>query len=403
MLVRDSLVGRQPIFNHQLQVFGYELLYRNCERANSAVVLDKDQATTEVILNAFTSIGIENIVGDTKAFINFTRNFLLEKNPIPLPPERVVLEVTEDTLIDDNILEALRDLSQRGFTIALDDVIDPNDVLPLLDLAHIVKLELPSLSRQQISSYTSFYKKRGLKIVAEKVETQAEFEFCRKLGIEYFQGYFLCKPNIIKGRQLKPNVLTRLRLMQKIQDPYVNFKDIEEIVAQDVALSYRILRLVNSAMYGLRHEVESLPQAIALLGLEQTRKWFTLSFMMELGEKPPELLSIGLIRAQMCELLARGLHRPKPETYFLIGLLSVLDAFMDIPIEEVIASFSLSETVQAALLSHTGPTGEILSAVMAYEEGRWEDLKLELSPQTIRDAYIKSIQWAKTITSEIAA
>lgn len=402
MLTQDALVGRQPIFNYKTEVIGYELLYRSSSQTDRAEIQDKDRATTEVIINAFASIGIDSIIGDAKAFINFTRNFLLGKNPIPLHPKRIVLEVMEDTQIDRPLIEALRNLAKRGFTIALDDVIDPNSILPLLDVAHIIKMELPCLSKTQIITYAKFYQQRGLKVVAEKVETLKEFEFCKNLGIDYFQGYYLCKPNLVKGRQLKPSLITRLRLLQKIQDPYVDFEDIEKVVSQDVAISYRLLRLVNSAVYGLRREIESIHQAITLLGLDQVRKWFTLFFIMEMGDKPPELLTIALVRAQMSEFLAKAMGLHNVEKYFLVGLLSVLDALTDLPLEQVINTLPISNEMRESLLNHTGTSGDILLSVLAYEQGNWDNvLKINLPTQTIRGAYLNSLQFAKTMLNEM--
>jgi EAL and modified HD-GYP domain-containing signal transduction protein len=310
----------------------------------------------------------------------------------------------EGTQIDRPLIEALHNLAKRGFTIALDDVIDPNSILPLLDVAHIIKMELPCLSKTQITAYTKFYQQRGLKVVAEKVETLKEFEFCKNLGIDYFQGYYLCKPNLVKGRQLKPSLITRLRLLEKIQDPYVDFEDIEKIVSQDVAISYRLLRLVNSAVYGLRREIESIHQAITLLGLDQVRKWFTLFFIMEMGDKPPELLTIALVRAQMSEFLAKAMGLRNVEKYFLVGLLSVLDALTDLPLEQVINTLPISTEMKDGLLNHTGTSGDILLSIMAYEQGNWDNvLKINLPAQIIRDAYLNSLQFAKTITNEMAS
>jgi EAL and modified HD-GYP domain-containing signal transduction protein len=402
MLTQDAFVGRQPIFNHLSKVIGYELLYRSSSQADRAEILDKDKATTDVIINAFASIGINSIIGDTKAFINFTRNFILGKNPIPLHPKRVVVEVLEETQIDQPLIDALRNLIQRGFTIALDDVIDPKNVLPLLDVVQIIKMELPRLSKAQIISYAAFYRQRGLKVVAEKVETLEEFEFCKGISIDYYQGYYLCKPNLVKGRKLKPSIITRLRLLQKIHDPYVDFEAIEKIVSQDVAISYRLLQLVNSAFYGRRRDVESIHQAIALLGLDQVRKWFTLFFILEMGDKPPELLSIALVRAQMCEFLAKAKGLRDIEKYFLVGLLSVLDALTDLPLDQVISTLPISNDMRDGLINHTGTAGDIMLSVLAYEQGNWDAVeKINLPPQIIRDAYLNSLHFARTITSEM--
>jgi EAL and modified HD-GYP domain-containing signal transduction protein len=192
--------------------------------------------------------------------------------------------------------------------------------------------------------------------------------------------------------------------LEKIQDPYVDFEDIEKIVSQDVAISYRLLRLVNSAVYGLRREIESIHQAITLLGLDQVRKWFTLFFIMEMGDKPPELLTIALVRAQMSEFLAKAMGLRNVEKYFLVGLLSVLDALTDLPLEQVINTLPISNEMKDGLLNHTGTSGDILLSILAYEQGNWDNvLKINLPAQTIRDAYLNSLQFAKTITNEMTS
>ena len=194
--MHNIFVGRQPIYNRNVEVIGYELLFRPYE-GEKANVIDGDYATSQVILNTFMEIGLEEIVGEGLAFINLTRSFIEEKYPIPLLQNRVVLEVLEDINIDKNLIDSLNDLSKRGFQIALDDVINPSDIDPLLGVANIVKLDLMGLEFERLPEYVATLRCHKLKLLAEKVETQAEFDHCMELGFDYFQGFFLSRPNIV--------------------------------------------------------------------------------------------------------------------------------------------------------------------------------------------------------------
>ena len=395
----EAFVGRQPIYNRQLKVVGYELLFRAYE-TDHAEFVDGDRATSQVMLDTFMEIGLERLAGDGLAFINLTRSFIAGKYPLPLPQDRAVLEVTESITVDKELIDAVRVLSKRGYQIALDDVVNPDDVVPLLDIADIVKVDLIDVERDRLEQYVEILRQHDLKLLAEKVETPDDFDLCNSLGFDYFQGYFLCKPNVVRGHRVPVTRLAILLLLAKLQAPDIEFRELEEIVRQDISLSYKLLRLINSAFYAIPKKIESIRQALTLLGIKQVQAWMSLLFLLRIDDKPHELIVTAMVRAKMCELLALASKEHNAETYFMVGLFSVLDALLDLPLDEVLTSLPLSDEIGSALLRHEGRLGAVLRCVLAYEKGAWEDVRCHgLGPGVIRDVYLESLDWAAAVSS----
>lgn len=390
----DIFVGRQPIFNRQLNVVGYELLFREFETEKAAVV-DGDLATSQVILNTFMEIGLDQLVGNRMAFINLTRRFLLEEQPLlPVMQGRMVLEVLEDVEVDEALISALRNLSNQGYQIALDDVVDPEDVRSLLEIADIVKLDLLDTDRAHLEAHVATLREYGVWLLAEKVETYEEFELCKGLGFDYFQGYFLSRPKVVSGRRMPTSRLAIVRLLAKLHDPDIEIDELEAIVRQDVSLSYRLLRLINSAFYSLSTKITTVRQALTLLGIQQVQAWVSLLLLSRIDDKPNALVTTAMSRAKMCELLAVAANERGPEADFTVGLFSILDVLLDLPMEEAIASLPLSDEVTAALLESKGHLGAVLNCTLAYEKGDWGAVScLTLTPGEIRDAYLESLDW----------
>lgn len=394
----EAFIGRQAIFDRNLQVFGYELLYRSADM-DRAVFSDANLATSVVMSNTFLEIGLERLVGDKPAFLNLTRSFLLGEYPLPQRHDRLVLEVLEDITIDDELVEALEKLSKAGYTLALDDVTDPLQVFRILDLADIVKVDLMATNRKHLAEHVKVYKSRGVKLLAEKIETQEEFDWCKELGFDYFQGYFLCKPSVIREKKLTGARISILALLAEMQKADAEFQRIDDIVRQDVALSYKLLRLINSAYYSTRSEIKSVKQALTLLGLSQIRSWVSLLLLSETENKPPELVKTAMIRGKMSELVASELNMQRPEVHLTIGLFSALDALLDMPLDEILAQVPLANDVNAALLYREGELGELLNWVMAYENADWDVLKsCSLSAESLRDCYFEAVLWAEDMT-----
>ena len=401
----DLFVGRQPIFDRNLEVIGYELLYRSIQ-TGQANVTDGDQATTQVILNTFSQLGLESLVGgQKKAFINATRNFLVGKYPIPFPPTSVVLEVLEDIQVDQELIDAITALAKQGFQIALDDVTSIEQIAHLWSLAHIIKIDLLGTARDKLLDIVARLRPyhQRIKLLAEKVETQEELEFCRRAGFDYFQGYFLCKPSVIKGKRMDSTRLVLMRTLAQIQDPKADFRSLGNLVAQDVTLSYKVLKLVNSSYYALPKTITAIDQAVALIGMNQLRGWLTLLLMASIDNKPHELTTIAMSRAKMCELLARSLHQGQTESFFLVGLFSVLDAMMDMPMQDALSNLPLSDEVMAGLLDHKGLTGDVLLMTLSYERGQWDDLlKAKVAPDVIQKNYLEAIRWTTEAAKSLA-
>jgi c-di-GMP phosphodiesterase len=386
------LVGRQPIFRANMNVFGYELLFRNDE-TNSASFSDGDQATAEVILNAFTEIGLERVVGQQPAFVNFGRNFIMGGYCEAIPQSRTVIEVLENVEPVPELLEKLERLRLKGYRIALDDFTYAEPFCPLLDLADFVKLDVLATPWPEVERSVPVLKTRSVQLIAEKVETPEQFDACKRIGFDYFQGYFFCRPQVLSSRRMPVNRLATLRLVTKLNNPDIKAKELAEIIGQDVSLSYKLLRYVNSAVCGLQREVGSIAHAAMLVGLQKLRVWASLILFSRFDDKPRDLLITGLVRARMCEKICELLKMKGPERCFLVGLFSVLDAILDQPIAEVVHSLPLSADAVQALLHYEGPVGSVLRSVIAYEQQDWDNVACRgMDQKTIRRTYAQSLE-----------
>ena len=396
-----ALVGRQPIYGGDVDVFAYELLYRGGD-SNQANFVDGDSATANVMLNTMLEIGLEQIVGNRLAFINMTSNLILGQLCETLPKEQVVLEILENVEPTDQIIEALADLSKQGYTIALDDFIYHDSLQPLVEIANIVKVDVMALSHEEIEEHVLWLRQYPIKLLAEKVETHEDFEFCRALGFDYFQGYFFCKPNVIAGARVPANRIAILMLVAKLQEKDIEISQIEKEIKSDVSLSYKLLRYVNSAYCGLPRKVDSIGQAACMVGIDKLRMWVTLMSLASMEEKPFELLVTATVRAHMCEQLGRALNQDAIEQFFTIGLFSVLDGFFDCELSEVLDSLPLSPEVRSALLDRVGLLGEVLECVIAFEQGEWKAVQCaQIDPSVIQNAYLEAIQWSTQILSSM--
>jgi c-di-GMP phosphodiesterase len=393
----ESYVARQPIFDRELDTYGYELLFRRAG-ASVAAVDDADVATSTT-LTSVSDIGLDALVGARRAFVNVPRAFLLDGHARLLPPDRVVLEVLEDVAIDDAVMDALRDLAAGGYSLAADDFVLGEHNGSLLDVIDIVKLDVQALALGELDEHVARLAPTGARLLAEKVETHEEHERCRRLGFELFQGYFFCRPTTHSGRSVSSSRLSRLQLLARLQDPDVGRAELAAIVALDVGLSYRVLRYVNSAAVGLRRRVDSIAEALVLLGHATLRSLATVIALAESKEHPREVLVTALVRARTCERLAPRAG-VEPSTAFTVGLFSVVDALMDAPIEVVLDELPFSAEINAALLEGAGPLGAMLARVRAYEEGA---LGVEDAPEVelLRDAYVQALAWAGGETARL--
>jgi len=400
------LLARQPIFDRKMNVVAYELLCRDTDE-NRAIFSDADRASSQVMLRAFTDLAIEDVIGKHKAYINFTRK-LLDTSP-PFNRQQLVIEVLEGIEVDDKLVSRLANLRSEGYTIALDDFELNQETLPLLDHADIVKLDVLALSDGQLEEYVDFLQSYELTLLAEKVETYEMLEKCKSLGFDLFQGFFLSRPKLIKGRQISENRQAIMQLLAQLNDPATEVGEIETLISHDPVLSYKLLKLINSAAFNLVTEIESLRQAITLLGLLQIRSWVTLLAMSNISNKPLELSVTSMCRARFCQVLGLAITgQRRADSHFTVGLLSTLDAFLDTPLEELLDKISLNAGLVKALLNHEGIEGKILKVAMTYERGDWDSIdwpfleKNKVSASELAAMYTSSLSWTSSALENIS-
>lgn len=390
----EIFIARQPIFDRKLRLVAYELLYRDSE-INRADIHDQNTSTSEVIISLLTDFGFDSLVGKYPAFINLSKDFLIGNKPLPLPAEHVVLEVLEDIVVDDALITGLKDLRDKGYTIALDDFTYTPEWKPVLPLVDYIKVEVKSLSQPEIKSHVSELKKHDIKLLAEKIESEEEYIFLHKCGFDYFQGYFLAKPRIVKGKTIPLSKLTLLKILADLNDEDIEIDSLVASISNDVSLCYKILRYINSAHFALERKVDSIHEAITYVGLKKLKHWASLFTLSSLNESSSELIQLSIIRAHMCEQIAISSGYTDTEVYFSAGLLSTLNALLGMHMPEILISLPLSETLRDALLKNKGSLGEALSCVHAYEKAEWEDAHYKsLDTFQIRQCYFEAVRLA---------
>ncbi len=396
----EIFVARQPIFDQQQTVYGYELLYRN-SFTNSSQVADATNATLSVIHNAFLALGAQ-LTGAKRVFINFGRDALLKRMPFVLRPESTIIEVLEDVEVDDVIMEVCKDLKRAGYLIALDDFEGrASKSAALVDFADFIKFDFRTTTADERQDFVRRQNGRKIPLLAEKVETPEEFKEAREAGYAFFQGYFFSKPVILSARSIPTNKMNYIRLLGEISRPELNFTAIQKTIMQDTYFSYSLLNYINSAFFGLRSRITTIQQALMFLGEREVRKWASLVTLTFIGgDKPPEVLATSLIRAKLCELLAAKTHlSDNTMELFLMGMFSLLDVLIGRPLEEVIAMMNLSQEIKTALTTGGNAYGDLLSAVCAYERADWAQCeasarKLDMGMSVIPPIYKQALEWA---------
>ncbi|MBN2070680.1 MAG: HDOD domain-containing protein [Candidatus Krumholzibacteriota bacterium] len=396
----EIFVGRQPIFDKKLNVIGYELLYRASEEDLHACITDNNDASSQVILNTFMSIGLERLAGDRLVFINLSEGFFRGDFPFPLDPEKIVVEILEGMTLDKSLVDSIRDFAARGYRLALDDVVDIDHISNLIDIAEIAKIDIRQIRPGRLVLLVEKLKERGLKIVAEKIETMAEYEYCYKLGVDYFQGFFFEKPNTVKGKRMPSSSASIMRLLARLHDPDVTVTEIKEIISHDVSISYKLLRLMNSASFSLSRKIESIHEAVVMFGFERIRSWLSLLLLSKIEESSGELMTVAMIRGKMCEIITEDLDPESAERGFITGLFSVLDALLSVPMGEILPMLPLADEIKDALLIRKGFLGNSLASVIAHERWEWNELGGgEISEELLNSAYLRALDW----TTEILA
>lgn len=399
----DVFVGRQPIFDVDRNVVAYELLFRSSQDQLNANVVDGDIATSQVMLNTFFEIGLDILVGDKEAFINMTQYFLEDPDRIAMPPRKVVLEVLEDVEPNEKVIETLKTLKKKGHTIALDDFVFRENLAPLVDLADIVKIDVMSLNKLQIEQLVAKLNNGKIQLLAEKVETEEKFELLKKMDFHYYQGYFFAKPTIVKGNGLKSNQTVVLRLVSKVNNPEIELDELCEVIGTDVSLSYKVLKFINSSASGISIEVDSIQQAVVLLGINTIKNWISIVALATGSDKPQELSTLALVRGRVCEQLAKKSKLPKPDSFFTVGLFSTLDAMMDQPLPILLVDLPLSNDMKAGLLEISGIYGQALGCAIAMERNNFASIRfLDMTVKELFKLYLEAMVWADEQSKSIS-
>lgn len=394
--MQEIYIARQPIYDRQLDLVAYELLYRDAEYQRVGTAVENPHSSTELLINTFMELGLENIVGSNPAFIRMTRDYLRNEQRIPMTTEQVVLEVSVKEPPDEALCAGLKRIASNGYDIALDDFVYRPALLPLLQSATIVKLDLQALGQDRIAEQVQLCRQHKVMLMVKKVETHEELEFCKQLGVDWFQGFFFCKPQLVSGKSRPANRAVLLRILGKLQDENTSMEQLEKVIIQDITLAYKLLRYLNSATYAFRREINSVREALMLIGTEQVKRWASLLMISSYqSDKPQELIVTAMVRARMCELLAeRSRNRIDPTQAFTVGLFSTLDALMDMSMEELLDTLSFNASIKLALIGSEGELGHLLQQVLHYEKGEWSELAINgFSPTDYAMAYLGAVQW----------
>ncbi len=364
--------------------------------------LDGTGATKNVLVTAFSDIGIEEITGGRKAFVNFTSDLILEEIPLVLSNNILVVELLEDIRPTEQILAACRKLKKRGYLIALDDFKYDAAMEPLIQLADIIKLDFmessPSQLKACISKINNPRHNRKKILLAEKIETYEDYELAKSLGFTLFQGFFFCKPVTTNAKCIDTMRLSKLQLIRYMNDPDISFFALATVIKRDVVLSYRLLKIVNSAYYGLKYTVTGILHALTILGLEEIKKWVSLIIIGQVkSEKPPELIRTALVRGIFMEKLAIHLKKKmQREEYFMTGLFSLAVAIMDTTYESIMNETHLSPEICEPLITGKGERAELLSIIVHIEKAEWDEAieiakKYNIEQKKINQYYIESM------------
>jgi c-di-GMP phosphodiesterase len=389
-------LARQPILDRDQSVEGYELLYPHGD-GDQPSAGDKALATARIAVGALSEIGLENLVGQSRAWLSVTPEFLALDLVRSLPPERVVLELHAPSFAGQALHGMIDELRKAGYPLALGHYREAPELEPLLTMVDYVKLDMVALGPRQLAHQSFKLRPYELKLVAEKIESYDDFRLAKAAGADLFQGYFFCRPHLVGARAILPSRLALMQLATALQDPTVELADLERLISGDVGLSYRLLKYINSAYFNLRGRISSIKQAVALLGIEPLRRWATLSIFAELSDKPRELFVTALIRAHFCQQAGRP-QDGAPAELFTLGLFSVLDALNDTSMYVALQNLPLTPSLRDALIEHSGP-GRLLECVTAIENGDFEHANEILEDSS--GHYLDSVAWSNDATKQL--
>lgn len=370
--------------------------------SNAFPGVDGDEATSSLLSSSFFTVGIEQIASGHKAFINFTADMLVQGVPSMFPRDCVVVEVLEDVQPTDEVIAACSELVAKGYTLALDDFVYAENLTPLIELAQIIKIDFRLTPIEQIKEMVAILSPYPCRLLAEKIETYEEFTLAASLGFVYFQGYFFSKPEVLKNKDIASSQLALMQLIVEVNRAEFEVEDIEKLVSQDISISFKLLKYLNSAYYARPYPITSIRQAIAFLGERGTRLFVSLIATSKLSEhKPDELIRTSCIRARFLELIGKESNLDHGD-FFMLGLFSLLDAMLDASMDILMEQLPISKEITQALVHRSGRLFPYLQLILFYEAGEWNELeaaleKLNLDEHKIMDFYLDAVHWADTL------
>jgi EAL and modified HD-GYP domain-containing signal transduction protein len=404
----EVYLGRQPILDRGRTVVGYELLFRSSQ-ANYCDSADPVAATSQVIVNAVLGVGLDRLLGGKPAFINFDRTLLLGDWTTLIPPGKAVIEILETVPADPEVLSACHRLREQGYALALDDCLNDSRTAAFAPFVDILKVDFQETSPAVQAEMVARYRKFGVRMVAEKVETEAEFRRAGLLGYDYFQGYFFARPAVLQAARIPVSRMSGLRLLKQIQRQDLDFQIIADLIRHDVAFSHSLLTYLNSAAFHWAARVESIRHGLFLLGPEEVRKWGWMASLSSLSHRrPPVFMAQVLLRGRFCEAIAGAAKRsPGASDPFLLGMFSLLDAILDRPLQQILEDLNIGDNIRNALLG-TAPDTDFLFLVLriakSWEVGDWSEVAVAanaigLSSDDLRACYLESLSWVDAIHS----
>jgi len=397
---REVMVARQPIYNNRMGVYGYELLFRSsCPAAEG---FRPTEATAQVLATTILNFGLDDLVLHRKAVINVTRAFLDVMSEIQLPTRQLILDIPDNIVVDERLVERLRELGESGYGISVGGLANLHNLQRVLPYANIFRIDVRQVNSRQLDALVKFLRQyERLSLQAIKIETMEEYRFYCDRGFDYLQGYFLGKPREYVSRDLPPNKLAILHLLAVIHKADTSTRELEQHISRDVTLSYKLLKLINAPFFGVAREVDSIKQAIVLLGRNEIRKVVSLLALGGLSDEPVALIEIAMLRAKYCELLACRAKLPQ-DSYFTVGMFSALDLLMHQTISSILVKLPLSDAVKDAILQHRGPMGKALCCALAVENADWSAIAFEnLAQDDMLDTYKEAIQWTDSLISTL--
>ena len=396
-------VARQPIFTAEEKLFGYELLFR--DGVEDYFRSPDADAASRATLSTSMLTGLDVLCDGRRAFINCTGEILLREYITLLPPLQTVVEVLESVAPDERIMAACLRLKEAGYLIALDDFVTDDPRTPLTPVADIIKVDLSLVQSDQAAVLVSRFGSRRCKMLAEKVETREQFAAAKKAGFVYFQGYFFRRPETLAAHDIPENRLNYLRIWQAISRPQLDIPEVEGLIKREASLCYRLLRYLNSPVFGLGNEICSVRHALALLGEREVRRWIRLVVTLTAAQdKPSELVTAALIRARFCELLSARVGHCGADL-FLMGLLSLMDVILEVPMAKILEHVALDQDMKSVLLGTPSPLEPFYRLMLAQESGAWKDAaelsaQLHLGEKDSTASFWEAVQWARQINRE---